>query len=58
MFEKMNIDVGPKSQWKTATPTSYTMSLPFYLLEWGHFIANRIITPDVKIPTVFFFFTP
>lgn len=41
MFEKLNIDVDPKSEWKTATPTSYTMSLPFYLLEWGHFIALK-----------------
>lgn len=41
MFEKLNIDVDPASKWKTATPTSYTMSLPFYLLEWGHFIAQR-----------------
>lgn len=39
MFESLNIIIAPNSRWKTTTPTSYTMSLPFYLLEWGHFIA-------------------
>lgn len=39
MFESLNIIIAPESRWRTTTPTSYTMGLPFYLLEWGHFIA-------------------
>lgn len=39
MFESMNVAIDPKSEWKTTTPLTYTLQLPFYLLEWGHFIA-------------------
>lgn len=41
MFEILNIVIDSKSKWKTATPTSHTMGLPFYILEWGHFIALK-----------------
>ena len=41
MFENMNVAIDPKSEWKTTTPLANTLQLPFYLLEWGHFIAFR-----------------
>ncbi len=41
MFSKLNIVIDQKSVWRTQTPSSLTMSLPFYLLEWGHFIAQK-----------------
>ncbi|HJD46358.1 MAG TPA: helix-turn-helix domain-containing protein [Candidatus Mediterraneibacter norfolkensis] len=41
MFESLNTIISSDSRWITTTPTSYTRSLPFYLLEWGHFIAYR-----------------
>lgn len=39
MTENLSIILKPESVWKTTTPMSYTLNLPFYLLEWGHFIA-------------------
>lgn len=39
MFESLNVIIAPASVWRTTTPLSYTLELPFYLLEWGHFVA-------------------
>lgn len=39
MIESMNLALAPESEWKITTPMSYTLQLPFYLLEWGHFLA-------------------
>lgn len=41
MFESLNIIIDPASVWRTTTPLSYTLELPFYLLEWGHFVALK-----------------
>lgn len=35
------IDLESRSTWLTTTPTTHTVNLPFYLLEWGYFIAGR-----------------
>lgn len=35
------IDLQEKSTWYVTTPTARTTGLPFYLLEWGNFIAGK-----------------
>ena len=36
-----NFSLLENSTWYTTTPTTRTISLPFYLIEWGHFYAAK-----------------
>ena len=38
-MESLNINIDKSSNWKIHTPSAQSMRLPFYLLEYGHFIA-------------------
>lgn len=41
MFEEIKIIIDPASTWNTNTPSSLCLNLPFYLLEYGHFVAFK-----------------